>query len=192
MCSTDISSTGHTNISKTRERCMETATDLCFTIFVEKYCRERQRRRLWVDYQESPRRLINSVRQNILWKTAWTLSAISKWSLRAKMPQGQKNKIEVELQRDWRLKYNAEHTENIDGWSADNVYGGWQLSQEVRDTSVGKAHQEYNNIHISNAEQCNCLGFGTRINVATGTTHEPNGSLPPSQVPPLLLSIILK
>ena len=34
-------------------------------------------------------------------------------------------------------------------------------------------------IHISNAEQCNCLGFGTRINVATGTTHEPNGSLPP-------------
>ena len=60
---------------------------------------------------------------------------------RAKMPQGQKNKIEVELQRDWRLTYNAEHTENIDGWSADNVYGGWQLSQEVRDTSVGKAHQ---------------------------------------------------
>ena len=78
------------------------------------------------------------------------------------------------------MTYNAEHTENIDGWSADNVYGGWPLSQEVRDTSAGKAHQEYNcNIHISNAEQCNCLGFGTRINVATGTTHEPNGSLPP-------------
>ena len=55
-----------TQIFPRQERYMETATNLCFTIFVEKYCRERQRRRLWVDYQENPRRLINSVRQNIL------------------------------------------------------------------------------------------------------------------------------
>ena len=139
-----------------------------------------------MDYQENPRRLINSDKTKYfceklheLW-TQYQNDLNGQICHKVRRTKLKLNFNEIEDLRTTKVK--KDHTENIDGWSADNVYRGcWAglvAAGLVAAITGGKGHlggkstPGYNyNIHIFNAEHSNCLEFGTRINSNGPSTH---------------------